>query len=258
MTPFRQGERQTFVELLCDGYFVENIGSMKALLRLMDEKTSQHSGRRLLATLDDFGQACYTSGHSIDTHELDSTEGHDLSGVDAAAFEDGEHLGYLTTASEFFIRRANLTRKAAAVSFADVRGEMFWGADKGDGRNFFELNAEPDTILDEEIYIQAVPVDYAYEAICAFPNGYFSGDLSPMQVFAVSRRFEETYGYSLFGIGASYVGLRRTADMSKTEAQAMAADFLSLHQGADDARLQGRIEEIIRDRPIFLFCYATG
>jgi hypothetical protein len=33
--------------------------------------------------------------------------------------EDGEHNGYLTTKSEFFIRRGNLMKKATAATFAD-------------------------------------------------------------------------------------------------------------------------------------------
>src|SRR5262245_5461098 len=163
VTPFKQGEPKTFTTLLCDGYHLSRPPSFRALLDVLHEKEALHPEARLLATLDNFPQASYTSGHATDTHELDDTTGYDLSRVDPAALEDGEHRGYLTTKSEFFIRRGNLMKKAEAVTYADARGKLVWGRDNYD-LDFFSANTRPDEIIDGEIYIQIVPVARACEA----------------------------------------------------------------------------------------------
>jgi hypothetical protein len=256
VTPFNQGEPQTFTTLLCDGYRLDNAPSLRALLEVMREKAPLHPGARLFATLDDFPQASYTSGHATDLHQLDDTAGYDLSGLDPEAFENGEHRGYLSTKSEFFIRHGNLSRKAAALRFEDARGKMLWGVDGWD-RDFFELNEPAPNLLDREIYVQIVPVAHAYETICAFPNGYFHGDLTPMEIFAVARRFEELYRYELFGIGASYVGFRRAEELPDNAAPDLAEDFLSLYSERQPAEVKERIIGVIRNADYLLFNY-TG
>lgn len=249
VTPFKQGEPQTFVTLLCDSYRVDDAG-LPALLDILREKRTAHPGMQLLATLDQLQQAFYTSGHSVDLHDLDDTEGYDLSGVDPGVFEDGEHPGHLATKSEFFIRHGNF-QKRATVRFEDLAGKLFWKA-AGDQPDFFAVNTKPDTILDKTIYVQVVPVARPCEALCAFPNGYFTDDLTPMENFAVAQRFEALYGYELFGVGATYIGFLKRRDLTIPEMRAFAEDILSLHRDAGDPSLAGRVAAVIGAQPFVL------
>lgn len=256
VTPFRVGEPKTFTTLLCDGYLVENATSLRALLDLMAQKAALHPGKRLLTTLDFADQAFYTSGHAIDKHELDDTTGHDLSKLDPAAFEKGVHRGYLTTASEFSIRHANLMRKSEGVGVAHLEKTLVW--EDVDLEPFLALNANPDGILDQkEIYIQAVPVTHAWEAVTAFPNGYFVGDFEPMDTVAISRHLEETYGYELFGIGAAYVGYLKRRPLDAAMASRLAAEILGLFDGADDPALPEQAAALLQSRDWLIIPY-TG
>ena len=250
VTPFKQGEPKTFDTLLCDGYRIDDVVSMRALLDILSEKRAAHPGMQLLATLDHLQQAFYTSGHTIGFHDLDETEGYDLSGVDPSAFEDGEHRGYLGTKSEFFIRHSNF-QKRATVRFEELRGKLFWKP-TADRPDFFAVNAKPDAILDNTIYVQAVPVARPCEALCAFPNGYFTDDLTPMENFAVAQRFEERYGYALFGVGASYIGYLKSRDLTIPEMRAFADDILSLYRDAGDPSLPARVAAVIGAQPFVL------
>jgi len=61
------------------------------------------------------------------------------------------------------------------------------------------------SLMDKEAYLLKVPVEFNYEAIFSFPNGYFSCDLSPFENYHLAKHLEENYDYRLFGIGASYI-----------------------------------------------------
>ena len=62
VTPFKQGEPKTFTTLLCDGYHLSKPPSFRTLIDVFNEKAALHPDAHLLATLDDFDQASYTSG----------------------------------------------------------------------------------------------------------------------------------------------------------------------------------------------------
>jgi len=73
------------------------------LLDVMDTKAAEHPGASMLATLDDVGQAFYTSSHTIDANELDPS---DDGSVDAPPLPD------------FAARRERLLQAAADVTRA--------------------------------------------------------------------------------------------------------------------------------------------
>ena len=254
VTPFRQGELVTFTTMLCDGYVIEDVGAMDELVAIVREKAALHPGHHLLATLDDLDQSFYTSGHAIDKHRMDNIEGHDLSAVDRAVFKVGEHPGYLTTKSEFFIRRENFLKTVATATFAEVTGKLTWRRDERH-LDFFALNARPGSVLDATIYLQIVPVARACDAVAAFPNGYFSPDLTPFEVHAVARHLEEKYGYGLLGIGASYVAFEPRMPLSEFSARSLAADLLKLHRDASGPALLGRVAKVIEQSPVLMLNY---
>jgi hypothetical protein len=70
-------------------------------------------------------------------------------------------------------------------------------------------------ILDKEVYLMEVPVTKSYEAIMAFPNGYFNGDLNPFENYFLCKVLEEEFSYALFGIGASTLAFYREKTLDK-------------------------------------------
>ena len=95
---------------------------------------------------------------------------------------------------------------------------------------------DPVSLLDQPVSALVVPVAYSYDAMAAFPNGYFTCDLGPDQNYAVARHFCREHGYELVGIGAAYLGLLRPAPPDAAQAAAIAGDFCALYNARGRAR----------------------
>lgn len=235
---FSESKPNTFAELLCDGVAAHNLASFGALLALHARLQREHPEVRVLASLDNLGQAGYTSGHSIQTHDLDSIEGHDPSLLPADAFEDGEYAGFLSTPAAFPIRLANLLKAAYGIGIDQLAGLLPWET-SGDQNDLVTVNRDPERALriasEAEVLFQFVPVTLASEALAAFPNGYFLSDLDPMQNLAVAKRLEAAFGLSLFGVGSRYLGFRRDAAFTNDEARRLADEVVALYSDAPQA-----------------------
>lgn len=234
VTFFTIGETGTFDRHVAGCYQCRNITDFRTLLALFREKAAAHPDRTVFATLDDYGQACYTSGHTRDANLLDTDDE-----IDLGAYHDTEHPpGDPATAEHhatlFRLMHRNLLSKAEGLSFADLAGRIDWR--HPDSPGFAALNANPNMALDYrgEHYLLLVPVPHPAEAICAFPNGYFHGDLSPMENLVLARHLHG-YGYRPLGIGASYVGFIRDQPLSDEAARRLAMDILSIHRNVDTA-----------------------
>lgn len=234
LVPFAEERPRTFNSLLCDGVTAYNLPDFAELLTLHARLRQDHPDFKILASLDDLGQACYTAGHGTDANELDDIEGHDLSGLDPAAFEDGDHRGYLTTPSEFPIRLANLRKRADSVALADIAGLLDWET-TGDANDCITINSDPNAALniarERDVIFQFVPVSSPAETIAAFPNGYFASDLNPMQNLVLARHLEAKYGLLLFGIGSRFLGFRREQPLDEITEQALAAELAAFYAG---------------------------
>jgi hypothetical protein len=232
LAPFSQARPRTFGPLLCDGLTARNLSSFADLLVLHARLQRDRPDARVLASLDDLGQASYTSGHGVDYYGLDEVEGHDLSGLGPEVFENGEHQGYLSTPAEFPIRLANLLARARDIQLDQVFGLLDWET-SGDANDLVTINRDPEAALriaeEQDVLFQFAPVHSAAEAIAAFPNGYFQSDLSPMQNLVLARRLEAAYGLSLFGIGARLLGFRRATALDEGKARALATELAALY-----------------------------
>ncbi len=244
VTPFEPGGSETPEPLLCPGYHCTGVTSMKTLLAIMDEKAPAHPGARMLATLDNLPQACYTSGHTIDVNELDP-----IPDDDEFIGEDDE-----PPLPDFATRRDRLVKAAGGVTLDQISNRLWW---TGEHRlSFFALHDEPDAILDpKEICIQAVPVSHAWEMLAAFPNGYFRGDFSPMENLVLARHLEEAFGYALFGIGASYIGFRRTSSFAADRLTDLAAYVISLHAASNEPDLLWKVSKTLEASDLLFLAY---
>ncbi len=232
LVPFSQAKPRTFSPLLCEGLTARNLSSFADLLGLYARLQQDRPDARVLASLDDLGQASYTSGHGTDYHGLDEVEGHDLSGLGLEVFENGEHQGYLSTPAEFPIRLANLLARARDIRLEAVFGFLDWET-SGDANDLVTINTDPEAALGiarkQEVIFQFAPVRSAAEVIAAFPNGYFQSDLSPMQNLVLARRLEAEHGLSLFGIGARLLGFRCESALGEDRARALATELAALY-----------------------------
>lgn len=75
----------------------------------------------------------------------------------------------------------------------------------------------------------------AAQAVAAFPNGYFSAALNPMQTYVLAWRLEDEYDLSLFWIGARMLGFRRKAAPPADRARTLAKDLAAFYAGAPPA-----------------------
>jgi len=223
LVPFAEAKPRSFGGLLCDGVVVLNPGSFAALLEVQARLQAERPDMRVLLTLNDRAQAEYTSGHAVDTHDLDVVAGE--------AFSDRP--------PEFAVRLANLRAKAEGVGMP--RGVLDWET-SGDDNDPVTINRDPEAALridrEKDSLAQFVPVNEAADALAAMPNGYFASDLDPMQSLALARHLEAEYGLGLFGIGASVLGFRRAAVMDGAVAVRLARDVADFYAGAPSGAVE--------------------
>lgn len=261
ITPFATHKRR-LGDFICDGVIAENVADFAALRRVYRDLQAHHSGMRVLATLDDAGQAVYTSCHAIEKHRLDDTDGHDLSALGPECFKDGEHQGYFTTPAEIPILLANLHTRAAQTTFADARGVLLWDAADDEGPATPDaVMREPDAALrtgsQPEFHFQFVPVSTAADALAACPNGYFTSDLTPMQSYVVAQHLEQHHALALFGVGASFLGFIRDSVLDANDAIALARDIVPLYGRAPGDAIH-RLADALTGKDWLLLRYTEG
>ena len=98
---------------ICDGYVVTGVRLVTGLVGLCREVSARHPEARLLATLDDVGQACYTSGHTVMRHDLDENQTEEVN-----EYIDEEAADPVRS---FSVRYDNLKRLADATDFPIAR-----------------------------------------------------------------------------------------------------------------------------------------
>jgi len=216
-------------EYLCDVYEAEKYDSQTELLDDWRALGNMFPDSRILLTLDDLGQAQYTSMHSKGSHDLDETEGYDLSSLDAICFENGEHVGYLSSKSEFFIRLGNFEKLCKESSLEQIVQEKNLLLNDESLSELISAQENWVSILDDSIYAFIAIVNTAEDSLAAFPNGYFSSDLSPFENHALCRHLRENYDYSLMGIGASYLALIRETKLDTSRASDLTDLLLKLY-----------------------------
>ena len=219
----------TQFEYLCEVYETDKYESQAALLQDWKDMCSKFPDSHILLTLDDLGQAQYTSMHSEGAYDLDQTEGYDLSTLDAVCFEDGEHIGYLSTASEFFIRLANFKKQCKDATLEQIVREKNLKLNDETLSELLRAQENWLAIIDDSIYAFRVIVEQPEDSLAAFPNGYFDTDLNPFENHALCKHLRENYGYQLMGIGASYLALIRETALEAGQIASLTELLLMLY-----------------------------
>lgn len=223
--PGHQAEPIPFRRLNYDFAFewVEAPGSLEALLAHLDGLRAADPSHRYLCTLDDTAQCSYTSGHarSDERLEVDAPENMDW---DAPAELTAWELACLQH------RVQQLANPELAQTWSDVCGSL--NAAPEDIDSLVSVNADPDALLDEVVYIQRLPVPSDDLMIAGQPNGYFSCDWDTFQNHAVIRHLAAQWSYRFFGMGAAWMGFVRQAPLGSDEARHLVDELRTLY-GSD-------------------------
>ncbi|AUC23523.1 hypothetical protein BTO15_16070 [Polaribacter sejongensis] len=238
--------RSPYHELLFESFLIENIKSYEELMDVYQTYKQNHPDKTIILTLDDLGQAEYTSGHACDWNSLLDTEGYDLSGLDKACYdEDNEHLGHLSTPSEYFIIRENFLKQTKGIDFKKVC-ERNINNSEDDVLDLENMNESPLAFLDKQVILKILPVEKSYEGLTGFPNGYFNADLSPFENYALSKHLFEKYSLELFGIGASFLGFNKNEKLEENKVKELIVDLAKLYNTTESEF--DKLAEIIKDK----------
>ena len=225
-----------------NGWLATGIRSLEQLVAFQRALQAGHPESRIVATLDNRYQAEYTSSHSVQKHGFDQVTR--ASAPDAPAeWFDGEPDGFAHGRKAFPYRLANLRRKCAEAGMISLKGQLPWSDPYVSGNDLLSIAKRPDTFLmldrEKDIALMSVPAATGADALAVLPNGYFSGDLDPMQNYALLSLLEKRHALSLFGIGASTMGLWREESLGGDEAALVASTLCAVYfdrpEGAEEA-----------------------
>lgn len=241
--------------IMYGNYLIDEFTSFEELIEVYQKFRHDYPEKIIILSLNDLGQTEYTSCHAKMLHNLDDIEGYDLSNIDPTAFENGEHIGDLTTPSEFFIRRENFFKQIKNDDFSCAcdRGLTI---DEQEISLLKKIHQSPIKYLDKNIAVKIIQVEKSYEAFIGFPNGYFSSDLNPFENYALAKRLSEKYEYELFGIGASLLGFIRKNPIEKNQSQELVSDLIQLYNS--DQSMAHYLYEIVENSKILFLKYTES
>ena len=208
--------------------WIEEVGSLAALLAHVEALRAADPAHRYLCTLDDIQQGSYTSGHASqdDRLYLDSPPDMDWDDPVQEAAWDLQALQH----------RARQLREAQGPQrWADVCGSLAVSASDIDA--LLAANRAPDLLLDDVVYIQRLPLAEGDPLIAGQPNGYFSADWDSFQNHAIHQHLAEQHGYQLLAMGAAWMALARVQPPGAAQAQALVADLRALYAQGNEALL---------------------
>lgn len=216
-------------DFLCDRYAVLSLADTPDFVASYRALKAAKPNSSFLLTLDDFGQACYTSMHAKERFALDRGD---------ESSDDGSGL---TFRHELFVRRANIEAHLGQASLDQViaKGILLFDASV---EEFISANENIVNCVDEEAFLLEVELPHSYQAIVAFPNGYFDDDLNPFENMLFAKHMADEYGYELVGMGASLLAFLPEQPLD----EAACASLVALLRAVYAARWDERVERLAR------------
>lgn len=198
-----------------------------ALLAFRDERRAADPTSQLLFILDDGGQAAYTSGHACDTHALLRV---DVDSLPPAEFELYDKDARVTPE-----RWASLVipqlRDLAANTTLSFRQQLI-PIDDPD-IELLSLYQNPKAVFGAPLDCLTIAADEPSMAIAALPNGYFEGDLTPMENYLLAEHLRTGFGYEVLGLGSFLAAYVRDDALAADEAQAVVESVRGLYKMSD-------------------------
>jgi hypothetical protein len=213
---------------LCDEYRLDGASSWDDVVAFCKRIPENHPSCLPLMTLDFVGQATYTSMHCTHKWNLNDQGDFDLSVLPATCFEDSEYLGYFNSKEEFPMRQAAFRAHVAKANFASACS-FGMTIDRDDHESWLAYQESPMSIFDHPISVMPVAVQQACDTLMALPNGYFVSDFGPAENYAIAQHLKNRFGFSLIGVGSSYLGFTSDLAVSSDDASSLANDLCLLY-----------------------------
>ena len=191
-------------DFLCEYFRIHELVNIQDLIDEVKKLEIESNKFKYIITLDDIGQASYTSMHSKMSNELDGGDWFSTENIDSSWLDEGYPREDLNFDQRFTIRQMGFKHGLSNTKYEDIFNKNIY-LDQESRTEIIDANQNLLSLMDKEAYLLKIPVEFNYEAIFSFPNGYFSCDLSPFENYHLAKHLEENYDYRLFGIGASYI-----------------------------------------------------
>lgn len=220
---------------------------MPEILDCLGEQRAAFPSHRFLCTLDDLDQCCYTSMHASSDYEriaLGANVGEDMSSPAEALAARCSVLTHVIERLESSEHRVEWSTLTGSLCCSD---QDIWALS--------EVNDDPDSILDEVVCIQRVPVTREDLLIAALPNGYFEADWNIFQNHALTRHLRDRYSYRLFGIGASWLGFQRDDLLASDDILELISDLQTVYGSPGSTEAWSALSDVLRLRTTLLLGY---
>ena len=242
-------------DFLSEYYRVHDLKNIEELYSEINKRKLESPGFQFLITLDDIGQASYTSMHSKMSNGLDGGGWLKKENIDSSWYEEGYLKEDLNFDKSFYIRKLGFKHGLEKSKFEDIFEKILY-LDEDSRQETIAANNNILTLIDTEMYMLKIPVQYSYESIYAFPNGYFSVDLSPFENYQLAKHMEESYGYQLFGIGSSYLAFRKNKLLSESSIDALLVLLSKLYIEESDDELINFFRDQIMNSELLVLRYS--
>ncbi|MEQ8460632.1 MAG: hypothetical protein RLO52_33845 [Sandaracinaceae bacterium] len=198
------------------------------LLAFRDARRAAEPGTQLLFILDDAGQAAYTSGHARDTHGLSDLDPAQLPAEEQALYEKRGRLTPERWAAEGIprlrakARETTLTFTQQLIPIDDPDVELL------------SLYRDVSLAFGTPLDCLTIATTDPSMAIAALPNGYFVGDLTPMENYHLAEHLRTAFGYEVLGLGSYLAAYVRDEPVTAEEARAVIESVRGLYEMTDD------------------------
>jgi len=240
---------------LCEYLRIHDLSDINELLASVKKLTVEHKQSKFIITLDNIAQATYTSMHSIARNSLDEGDWIAKENIDDSLMDGDYFRDDLNFEQNFAIRRMGFKHGLLDIKFEDIFDKNL-SLNHDSKIEMVEANKNLLSLMDKEVYLLKVPVTNSYEAILAFPNGYFSSDLSPFENYLFAKKLEEHYGFYLFGIGASYLSFNKGIDFCESKIPSLVDLLIKIYSDKDDELFAEFLRESILKQDILTLRYS--
>ncbi|MCI2958084.1 hypothetical protein MN032_10290 [Agromyces atrinae] len=224
---------------------LSEVTSFSEVLPVLDDLRARVAPDRVVMTIDDRGQATYTSMHAAEA-EAFSVEADDIDWDDvvAVARYDAAQVARITAALD----------AAETPPLTSLREKL--ALDDDGLAVLLDLNARPDRPLDHVAIVQRCRVERDDLVIAALPNGYFTSDADTFENHAVVLELGR-HGYRHFGVGASLLAFDRPTPPTPAEAGAVVDVLTSLYGSPASPRWE-EIARVLGESRLLLVGYTDG
>ena len=97
--------------------------------------------------------------------------------------------------------------------------------------------------------------DSSFEAAYAFPNGYFTCDLNPMENAFLSRLLSDEFGYNLIGVGTACLAFKKSRELNQQEKSDLINVLDKVYCQEFDTKLKLDLSSSLSDNQVIILNY---